>query len=195
LRDTAETRAVYPFAFSLKIGYRLTARCVETMWEVKNLGDETMHFSIGGHPGFFCPEPKKRQTDYYFSFDTAKDLIYDKLDASGLVASDDNVLPLNGSLLPITEGMFDGDALIFEHHQAHRVSILRMDYTPYITVEFDAPLFGLWSPAGKNAPFVCIEPWYGRADRADFDGTLAEREWGNSLAAGEVFTTSYRIYV
>ena len=34
----------------------------------------------------------------------------------------------------------------------------------YVTVTFDAPMFAVWSPEGKDAPFVCIEPWYGRCD-------------------------------
>ena len=60
---------------------------------------------------------------------------------------------------------------------------------------FDAPLFGIWSPVGKNAPFVCIEPWYGRADRDDFNQNLEEREWGNVLEAGRSFEKSYKILV
>ena len=58
-----------------------------------------------------------------------------------------------------------------------------------------APLFGLWSPAGKNAPFVCIEPWYGRCDKVGFSGELSAREYGNSLKPGEVFEVSYNIEV
>lgn len=195
LRDDEETLHIYPFHFFLRVGYRLSGRSVETIWQVKNLGDEDMFFSIGGHPGFYCPEPKKRQTDYYFSFDTARDLISSRLNKDGLIASVGNRMHLDGSLLPITEHLFDHDALIFEDNQAHRVSILRMNLTPYITVEFDAPVFGLWSPKRKHAPFVCIEPWYGRTDRADFSGSLEDREWGNRLGAGEVFERSYKITV
>ncbi|MEE0134432.1 aldose 1-epimerase family protein [Blautia stercoris] len=55
--------------------------------------------------------------------------------------------------------------------------------------------FGIWSPAKKSAPFVCIEPWYGRSDKEDFSKKLEEREWGNELEAGEVFEKSYQIYV
>ena len=47
----------------------------------------------------------------------------------------------------------------------------------------------------KNAPFVCIEPWYGRCDRADFAGTLAEREYGNKLAAGEEYKKEFTITI
>lgn len=195
LKDNEETFQMYPFHFSLRVGYLLKERNIEVTWVVRNTGDDTMYFSIGGHPAFYCPEPKKHQTDYMFSFDTANRLVFDKLNDAGLVATDDNTLLLNGGLLPITQGMFDEDALIFENNQAHRVSILRMNYTPYVTVEFDAPVFGLWSPAKKNAPFVCIEPWYGRADRANFTGNLEDREWGNSLKPGDLFRSGYRISV
>ena len=69
------------------------------------------------------------------------------------------------------------------------------DKKPYLTVSFDAPLFGLWSPAGMGAPFICIEPWYGRCDRAGFAGELKDREYGNSLAQGEKFEKSYTIAI
>lgn len=60
-------------------------------------------------------------------------------------------------------------------------------------MEFDAPLVGIWSPPKKQAPFVCIEPWYGRCDSETFEGELADREWGNTLAPGESFEAEYRI--
>ena len=60
-----------------------------------------------------------------------------------------------------------------------------------VSVSFDMPLFALWSPPGKNAPFVCIEPWCGRCDAADFEGTLSERAFNNALDAGKTFQTSY----
>lgn len=59
----------------------------------------------------------------------------------------------------------------------------------------DAPLFGIWSPAGKHAPFVCIEPWYGRCDRVGFCQELSEREYGNVLEASETFQVYYDIQV
>lgn len=64
-----------------------------------------------------------------------------------------------------------------------------------LSVLFDTPLLGIWSPAKKQAPFICIEPWYGRCDRAGFEGSLEEREYGNKLETGEVFERSYTIEV
>ena len=62
-----------------------------------------------------------------------------------------------------------------------------------VTVTFDAPVFGLWSPGGKKVPFICIEPWYGRADAADFDGNLQKRAWQNELEPGKIFEKAYTI--
>ena len=64
-----------------------------------------------------------------------------------------------------------------------------------ILMIIDAPLFGIWSPAGKHAPFVCIEPWYGRCDRVGFCQELSEREYGNALEASEIFQVYYDIQV
>ncbi len=60
---------------------------------------------------------------------------------------------------------------------------------------FTSPLVGLWSPPHKNAPFVCIEPWYGRCDKESFDGELSEREYEQKLGAGEEFNVSYKISI
>lgn len=51
-----------------------------------------------------------------------------------------------------------------------------------------APVLGLWSPPGKNIPFICIEPWYGCNDRVDFAGELKDRPWIQKLEPGQIFT-------
>lgn len=195
LRANEETKKNYPFDFALHLGYRLTERTVEVLWKVENPSEsENLYFSIGGHPAFFCPiEPKAKQTDYSILFDTCKDLSCSLLNEKGAVMEEKKVMKLNGGVMPITADMFDHDALVFENHQTHKVSLLRMDKTPYVTVEFDAPVVGIWSPTKMNAPFVCIEPWYGRTDAANFTGTLEEREWGNTLEPKGVFEKSYRM--
>ncbi|MGN0437235.1 MAG: aldose 1-epimerase family protein [Lachnospiraceae bacterium] len=186
----------YPFAFTLEIGYRLEGSKVIVMWKVINEDDKKMYFSIGGHPAFMCPlNGNGKQTDYFISFDTEKDLTYSKLSENGLVYSKDNVLATNGGKLLVDAHLFDEDALVVEGNQAHKVSLCAPDGNPYLTVTFDAPLFGLWSPAKKNAPFICIEPWYGRCDSEEFAGTLEEREYGQELNVGETFEVSYEIEI
>ncbi len=197
LRSNDDTLAKFPFEFVLKIGYKLDGNDIKVTWHVENPGDKELLFSIGGHPAFMCPVTEDgKQSDYYLKFDADKALTYGLLSGDGLLDRDDYLLgvDING-YCAIDEHMFDKDALIIEHFQASKVSLCTPDKKPYLTVSFDAPLFGLWSPAGKGAPFVCIEPWYGRCDRADFGGELKDREYGNVLAVGETFEKSYDITI
>lgn len=196
LEDSPETLEKYPFGFRLELGYRLQGRAVEVLWKVTNKNDREMYFSIGGHPAFNCPlREGEKQTDYRIGFDTCEPLTASVLDENGTVSERTKVLELTDGMLQITDSLFDEDALIVEHDQAHKVALYTPEGEKYLEVRFEAPLFGIWSPAGKHAPFVCIEPWYGRSDRADFGQKLEEREWGNVLKAGEIFTAAYQICV
>lgn len=196
LEADEETRKKYPFCFRLEIGYRLTGSKVEVLWRVKNQDQKTMYFSIGGHPAFLCPlDQGQKQTDCYIKFDTDQNLTYSLVNGNGLVEKEDNVLDIQGGVMAIDEHLFDHDALIIEGRQAKCVSLCTPEKKPYLTVRFDAPLFGLWSPTGKHAPFICIEPWYGRCDKANFSGSLDEREYGNSLEPGEIFEAGYEIEI
>ena len=195
LESTEETYAIYPFHFTLQIIYTLEGSNLRVEWNVINTDTKTMYFSIGGHPGFNCPlHTSDHQTDYYLNF-YCDELKITNIDANGLAMSKQHALSLTDGLLPITEHLFDEDALVIEHAQTHHVSLLNPDRTPYLSVHFDAPLFGVWSPAKKQAPFICIEPWYGRCDSADFTGELKDREWGNTLEAGKNFNAFYTIEV
>ena len=195
LESNEETYAKYPFHFTLQITYTLETSTLRVEWNVINTDTKTMYFSIGGHPAFLCPlHSSDQQTDHSLKFD-CNELKITKINSSGLAMSDQHTVTLKDGVLPISEHLFDDDALVIEGNQAHHVSLLKPDQTPYLSVRFDAPLFGLWSPAKKHAPFVCIEPWYGRCDSSDFTGELKDREWGNTLLVGENFNVSYTIKV
>lgn len=94
----------------------------------------------------------------------------------------------------VTEHFFDRDAYIIEGHQTREVALAGTDGSPRLSVKFDAPLFGVWAPKG-NAPFVCIEPWYGRCDGVDADQSLEDKEYINRLEPGQVFSKNYRICI
>ena len=196
----AYTKTLYPFNFTLDIGYRLNKKNITVLWEVTNTGDEVMYFSIGAHPAFLCPiDEIKNQEEYYIGFDTSKPIHYLNINEKGLAVKEpfeeQKTLDTEDGILAITTDLFDKDALIIEENQCHKVSLLTPNKKPYVTVTFDAPLFGLWSPAKKNAPFICIEPWFGRCDSSDFNGNLQDREWGNTLDAGKIFKASYNIEI
>ena len=176
--------------------FRLEQDTVSVMWKVLNREKEKdMYFSIGAHPAFMCPlKEGEKQSDYSICMDKEEEVEYYFINVeSGLMLDDKKKLKLNHGCHRLEPGFFDESAYIIEDSQVQKISLLDPENKPYITVSFQAPLVGVWSPEGKNAPFVCIEPWYGRCDRQSFNGTLEEREWGNKLAPGEVFACSYEI--
>lgn len=194
LSSDGETLKKYPYPFLLEIGYELVERTVVVKWRVSNPGREPVWFSIGGHPAFLCPiDPCTDQTQYRLVFD-AKESVESSCIEGGLLGKTKKTYALRDGVLPITADLFDGDALVIEGDQAHSVSLARPDGKPYLTVAFDAPLFGIWSPPKKKAPFICIEPWYGRCDSVDFTGDFKEREWTQELSGG-IFEASYRITI
>ena len=105
------------------------------------------------------------------------------------------VFPLQDGRLEAKESIFGRDELILDASQIKKVSLEDAQDKEYLSVSFDTPLLGIWSPAGKKAPFICIEPWYGRCDREGFAGSLKEREYGNELEGGGVFLREYTIEV
>lgn len=196
LCSTEETLARYPFPFVLRIGYRLEGNTLHVMWKVENPSGEALYFSIGAHPAFLCPvHDEEDKTGYRFYFGGLNEIHHHGNDvASGLaLKSEDLILPLTDHRAAITKDFFDRCTYMFEGKQTGEVGLEDPQGNRIVTMNFDAPLFAIWSPEGKNAPFVCIEPWYGRCDGTDFDGTLADRDFTNVLDGGQSFEASYSI--
>jgi galactose mutarotase-like enzyme len=198
LRDTPETMTLYPFPFIFDIEYILTGSTLTYTWRVTNTGKKIMHFSVGGHPAFMCPLSSGSFADCALKFSgriPVKEITCGTLNADGLLQKRTDHYMLDDGILNITEDMFSHDALILENSGIHAVSLLDVDKKEYLRVDFDTDIFGLWSPQDKKAPFLCIEPWYGRCDRAGFNGELKDREWGNSIESGKLFEKSFSITV
>ena len=195
LRSNEETLAKYPYEFVLKLGYRLDGAKVEVLWHVENPSEEELPFAIGGHPAFYCPVTSGvRQSDCYIQFDVAGSLKCSTIDGY-LVGDRVDTYELEDGMLRIDEHLFDNDALIIEKQNIKKVSLCDPKKQAFLTIEMDAPLFGIWRPADPGAPFVCIEPWYGRSDRIGYTGELRDREYENVLAAGENWDAGYAILV
>ncbi len=202
LKEDVETLEIYPFRFILEIGYRIEhgngTENVVVMWRVKNPADDTMFFSIGAHPAFLCPvhgfdkDKAGCKDGYKLYFEGADEIHHHGNDTvTGLSVEEDIRLPLENGYATITTGFFDRCTYMVEGKQTGCVGIADEEKRHIVDVCFDAPLFAIWSPEKKNAPFICIEPWYGRCDAVDFKGDLSQREYTNVLKAGETFEGGY----
>lgn len=197
LESSEETLVKYPWPFVLEIAYRVHDNKVDVIWEVTNPGDKDMPFQIGAHPAFYYPDYDPQTKDRgFFSFDRLEGIEYILISEKGCAETGVKYpMELKDGKLPLDTSSFDRDAFIIEDSQVGKVTLHRQDGTPWLSLSFDAPLVGLWSPPGKNAPFICIEPWYGRCDRAHYEGEYKDKDWMNVLAPGERFSSVYTIEV
>lgn len=199
LESTPETLAKYPWPFVLEIAYRLHDGNLDVIWEVSNPGTEEMFFQIGAHPAFCYPDYDPQTMERGFlSFDRNEGLECIRIKEKGCVDAETRYpleVPQDG-LLPLTRETFDAiDTIMLQDSQIGKVTMHRADGSPWLSLSFDAPVVGIWSPPTKNAPFICIEPWYGRCDRAGYEGDYREKDWINRLGAGETFRSVYTISI
>ncbi|MCR5076524.1 MAG: aldose 1-epimerase family protein [Prevotella sp.] len=195
MHDTEDTWQKYPFHFALSISYKLEKNRIHVIWHVQNTDVREIHFQIGGHPAFNLPDVKAGDPVHG----------YLKLDADSLERSiltpEGNRLPdflpveTDEGILEFTEETFKDDALIFDRCQLHEVQLLNRQGAPVISVRFNSPAVGIWSPYGKHAPFLCIEPWYGVADAVGYDGELKDRYLMNHLLPGASFMSEYVVTI
>ena len=199
LESNDETLKKYPWPFRLEIGYKLKGNAIEVIWRVYNPGTEEMYFQIGAHPAFYYPDYDPETDERgYFSFDRSEGLECIRIMEKGCVDAVTKYpleIPQDG-LLPLRKDTFDViDTIMLQDSQIGRVTLHRNDGTPWLSLKFTAPVVGLWSPPTKNAPFICIEPWYGRCDRAGYTGDYRQKDWVNRLEPGKEFEGIYTIEI
>ncbi|HEX8548183.1 MAG TPA: aldose 1-epimerase family protein [Cytophagaceae bacterium] len=195
LKSNDQTLKVYPYKFELLIKYQLERNRLIVSYDVKNIDDKVIYFSIGAHPAFNCPlEKNEKFEDYYLEFEkketASRCLLQDGLisDKSAPVLKDQNTLPLDVSL-------FNEDAIIFKELRSREVAIKSKKSNHQIKMDFTGfPYFAIWSKKG-GAPFVCLEPWFGIADKAGFTGEYKEKDGIRSLSKGKSFHGEYSIEI
>ena len=195
-RSSEETKEVYPFDFELHINYKLNKKELTVEWQVKNCGDETMYFTIGGHPAFRFAKPEETKADYVLKVPGKEKLEYVLIDISCGCANVDEIhtLQLSEETYPLSDELFANDALVVDNGQIEEAWLCHKDGTPYVGVRSEGfPNYGIWSVEG--APFVCLEPWMGRCDNAGFNAELSEKPNVNKVEAGEKFIKDYTIVV
>lgn len=189
-KDTEETYAKYPFHFEVDIEYVLLENGVRENWYVKNTGEKTMYFSVGGHAAFACPVGGGSRLGSYVKLYGAekKSIISSlRLDDNGLVTNERLTLDIQDGRFPVTEELFGNDALIFDGEGVTAAALCDPDGKEYVRVECDAPVWGIWSHPDNRAAYVCLEPWYGICDYEGYEGGIEERPHTNQVPSGEVW--------
>lgn len=194
IQSDENTLAVYPFPFTFSITYTLAGEELAVKYRVQNSGEETLFFSVGGHPAFKVPLVEgTRYEDYRLVFEKEEKAGRWPISKEGLIEKAPQPLLQQTRELPITKELFSKDALVLKHLQSQWVELVS-DKTPHGLRFFfpGFPYLGLWAAPG--ADFVCIEPWCGIADSVDTNQQLPEKEGVQQLAANEEFKRQWRVH-
>ena len=189
LESNAETLKKYPFKFELQLIYTLESTSLNIEYIVINKSDTKIPFSIGAHPAIALPENFE---NYSFKFEKEESLKYNLLE-SDLISNKTKTLKTTENIVPLNYKLFENDALVFKTLESNSLIILENN-KPYIEVDFeDFPSLGIWTK--DQAPFICIEPWFGYSDTADNSGNLFEKEGIIILDKNETFNSKFSIKI
>ncbi|MCG3684296.1 aldose 1-epimerase family protein [Aliarcobacter butzleri] len=188
LKSDEKSLEFYPFFFELNIGYKLDKNSLIVSYKVKNKSDEKMYFSIGAHPAF------NTQIGDFLEFENIKTTKRYFLDEKGLIYKNED-LNLENSKLCLDKDLFKDDALVFDDSNIKQITLKNIENKSKVKVKFDNfPYLGIWSKP-NDAPFVCIEPWFGVADEQNANQKIEDKKGILSLEKEEEFFCFYTIEV
>lgn len=192
LKYNQETLKMYPFKFELYVSYLIDNNKLIVKYKVKNLDDKTMFFGIGGHPAFAI---NLKENKYRLEFDEKEENAkFYQLD-NGLISYKNNYINKsimsNEKSISIGKDTFTHDAIIMGNLKSKKIRLIENNNTRLVLDFTGFKYLGIWSK--KNAPFICIEPWYTTADYTDSNSIFEEKKENIKLEENEEFECSYSI--
>ena len=182
---------------SSSVSYVLDANKISVIWHVHNTDTREIHFQIGGHPAFNIPDMKPGECQsgrIRLDNEEPMDALHSYLDGSHEMDEVPFVEAENG-LMEFSNNTWRNDSIKIHKCQLHRAELLNKAGEPEVTVTFRTPVIAFWSPYDKQAPFVCIEPWYGIGDPRGFKGEFKDKPLMNHLLPGASFMSKYEIKI
>ena len=188
LKSSAETLQQYPFEFMFSVIYRLKENCLKMTYQIENKDSVPMQFACGGHTAYACPlSDNLKLSDYVIEFPTPLHLKARTLGALGLLSDRKRKIKTEDNLLPLSESLFNEDALIFENLNCNWVRLRKRKAKKGIVVRFkDYPHLALW--AKPKADYVCIEPWLGLPDHEDESTNITQKPSYKTIEPGTVLS-------
>ena len=192
LRSDEQTLAVYPFHFIFRVKYEIKDAELSCTYHVTNGGDNTMYFSVGGHPAFNVPLISSlKYSDYVLEFNNDENLNRSLLH-KGLTGKETEKIQLHNRTLQLEPSLFYTDAIVLKRIHSNEIKLYSNKDVHGLKFKFSSfPYFGIW--AAVDAPFVCLEPWFGIADSIHHNQQLTHKEGINRLSTGESWQRTWSV--
>jgi galactose mutarotase-like enzyme len=190
LKSNEETLKKFPFQFELYVSYEVKEDELYTKYKVINKDTKNMKFGLGGHPAFKC---EYASGQYRLEFENIEDEIeFYQLEDGLLKEKPENPKKfLRENRIFLDNKIFENDAIIMKNLKSDDIylktetkTILRFNFKNF-------PYLAIWSK--KDAPFLCIEPWFNTADKVNSNGIFEEKENLIELKPNEEFETEYSV--
>lgn len=197
LTDSEETYAIYPRRFSFRVTYALCKNELAVTYEVMNRDERSMHFGLGGHPGFNVPlEMGRAFEDYRLRFGEPCHPVRVGFTPDCFLSGEDTPYLLEGGVvLPLRHDLFDDDAIVLAG-MAREVTLEAAGGARSVKVTYpDMPYLGVWHWPKTDAPYVCIEPWRSLPSRHGCVQALEEQEDLVHLPAGGTYQNRWAIEI
>ena len=199
LKSSSETLNMYPYQFEMLVKYELIGNKLNIINTVKNMDTKEIFFSIGAHPGFNIPfYSHEAYDDYYLGFEQNETVARLPLTAKKGLLSEEKIKKYldNTNKLPLNHQLFKDRAVILEGLKSKSVTIKSNTSKMSVTVGIAGfPFLGVWTSFKTDAPFICIEPWYGISDVENSTGDFKNKKGIQSLQPGNSFYMNYFIEI
>ena len=189
IASNEDTKKVYPFEFELQLIYSLEDNHLNIQYKVTNKGMGQMPFSIGAHPAIALPG---KFENYSIQFEKEEPLVYNLLE-NDLISDEVKTLFTTDNKVDLHYSLFENDALIFKNLKSRSLTIFE-NQKPMVKMHYkDFPHLGIWTK--MNAPFLCIEPWFGYSDSNESTGSILEKEGIQILESKSTFDAQFSIEI
>ncbi len=168
LRSDEETKACYPFDFEFRVCFTVDGNKLRQEYITANKSNRDMYYSTGSHEGYAI---NGRLDNYSIIFDENETIprYSTKKDENGKVIGNVPCLHNERELKLSHDEYFFDDELIFLDFKSKGLTF-RDDRTgESIHISFpDQDTLVLWTKTLTYAEFLCIEPWCGTWDFAEY---------------------------
>ena len=195
LRENETTLSMYPYRFRLIVTHSIKNDGFITEYNVENTDNKPVFFSIGGHPSFNAPfdgigEFSDHRIVFPCKVTTSKALTTDvgneKTATEGQEYETDTI--------KLSHELFNNGAIYIENAELNMVQFVNEKTGNGFDFFFNGfCVLALWTFPGKNAPFICLEPWHGMGESKEHSGLFTEKKYVISLNPNESYSASYGI--
>lgn len=194
---TEDTRKSFPYEFRFQVEFILEKEVVRQTFRVINDDDKDVYFSLGAHPGFYCPiEIDECGDDYSLEFDALQEINLLELEEGTRLLTGKRIPYLQGEQnIPLHDHYFDDGPKLLDGIQAETITLKSKKSGHFVELGIkDFPYMCLWG-VGNRMSILCIEPWCGTSDLAGTNHVWETKLGIESVDVGEIFerTLTFRV--